>query len=140
MKWDEWFMGFAKQAAKKSKDSTQVGAALVGPDNALLLCAYNGPPRGVKDLPERFVRPEKYLFASHSEQNLIAFAARHGIRTEGCHVYVTHCPCASCARTLIQAGITTVTYGPGLTSMPEAEFEASRAMFKEAKVHVRSLD
>lgn len=138
MKWDEWFMGFALQASKKSKDPTQVGAALVGADNALLLCAFNGPPRGVLDLPERFVRPEKYLFASHAEQNLVAFAARHGIRTEGCHVYVTHCPCASCARTLIQAGVQTVTYGAGETSMAPAEFDAARSMFKEARVHVRT--
>ena len=29
MNWDEYLMGFARHAALKSKDSTQVGAALV---------------------------------------------------------------------------------------------------------------
>ena len=41
-----------------------------------LLTAYNGPPRGVQDLAARRGRPAKYLWASHAEANLIAFAAR----------------------------------------------------------------
>ncbi len=134
MKWSDYFMDFARLAAAKSKDSTQVGAILVGTEGEIRLTAYNGPPRGVQDLPERFVRPEKYLWASHAEANLVAFAAREGIRTKGCTVYVTHAPCASCARTLIQAGIDTVVHGDGSTSMPEAEFEAASQMFFEAGV------
>lgn len=140
MNWGLYLMGFAQHAAKKSKDSTKVGAALVGPDRDVRICSYNGPPRGVKDLPERFERPTKYLFASHAEQNLIAFAAREGIRTAGCSVFVTHHPCSACARTLIQAGITRVVFGDGKTSMPEAEFEAAARMFEEADVQVMRLE
>lgn len=131
-------MGAAVHAATKSKDSTQVGAALVGPLREVLLTAFNGPPIGVEDKPERFVRPAKYLYASHAEANLIAFAARRGIRTEGMSVYVTHCPCAACARTLIQAGVSEVIYGPGVTSMPPEEFDAALQMFEEAGVWVRA--
>jgi dCMP deaminase len=136
MSWLEYLMGFAHHAAIKSKDSTKVGAALVGPRNELLLTSYNGPPRGVQDSPERFERPQKYLYASHAEANLIAFAARHGIRTAGCTVYVTHAPCAACARTLIQAGIEAVVFDRGTTSMPEDEFVVARVMFGEAGMHV----
>ena len=136
MNWNEYLYGFAAHAALKSKDTTQVGAALVGPDKEVRLCAYNGPPRGVRDLPDRRDRPRKYLFASHAEQNLIAFAAREGIRTSGCSVFVTHYCCAACARTLIQAGIARVICGPGTTSMPEEEFAAAAAMFREAGVKV----
>lgn len=136
MDWPTYFLGFAQHAAKKSKDGTQVGAVLVGPDKDVRLTGYNGPPRGVLDLPARRERPTKYLFASHAEANLIAFAAREGIRTSGCMVYVTHMPCASCARTLIQAGIVAVVYGPGTTSMPAEEFEAARTMFKEAGIRL----
>lgn len=125
-------MGFAKHAATKSKDSTKVGAILVGPDGEVRLTAYNGPPIGVKDTAERFVRPTKYLYASHAEANLVAFAARNGIRTDGCIVYCTHLPCAGCARALIQAGVVAVYYGCGQTSMPVEEFEASVAMASEA--------
>lgn len=134
--WIKHWMAHAAVAARKSKDGTQVGAALVGPEGEVRLTAYNGPPRGVEDLPERRERPLKYLFASHGETNLIAFAAREGIRTKGCTVVVTHHPCAACARTLIQAGITRVIAGPGTTSMPDAEFEAAAVMFGEAQVEV----
>lgn len=101
MDWPEFLLGFAEHAAKKSKDSTQVGAALIGPNRECRLASFNGPPIGVLDLSERRERPAKYLYASHAEQNLIAFAAREGIRTAGCTVYVTHHPCADCAKSLI---------------------------------------
>lgn len=134
--WLEYYMGFAHHAATKSKDETKVGAVLVGPNGEIRLTGFNGPPRGVRDLPERFVRPEKYRWISHAEQNLVAFAARVGIRTEGCRVYVTHYPCSACARTLIQAGIAKVIVGPGTTSMPDEEFTAAATMFEEAGVVV----
>lgn len=136
MRWPTYWMGFARHAALKSKDPTQVGAVLVGPEGEIRLTAFNGPPKGVKDTPERLERPRKYLFASHAEANLIAFAAREGIRTKGCTVYVTHKPCAGCARTLIQAGIGHVVYGDGVTSMPDEEFEAAEQMLIEADVRV----
>ena len=140
MNWNEYFAAFATLAARKSKDSTQVGAVLVGPEGEIRLTGYNGPPRGVLDTPERRERPTKYLFASHAEANLVAFAAREGIRTKDCTVFVTHMCCAACARTLIQAGIAAVFYGPGTTSMPAAEFEAAREMFEEAGVSVRAWE
>ena len=95
MDWSEYYYAFAELAATKSKDSTKVGAVLVGPEGEIRLTGYNGPPRGVRDCAERRERPAKYLFASHAEVNLIAFAAREGIRTKDCTVYVTHL-CCSC--------------------------------------------
>lgn len=141
MNWGDYYMGFARHAALKSKDSTKVGAVLVGPDGEVRLTGFNGPPRGVRDLPERRERANgvKYLFAAHAEANLISFAAREGIRTSGCTVYVTHTPCASCARTLIAAGVTRVVCDDGTTSMPEAEFEAARDMFFEAGVQISRM-
>lgn len=136
MTWSDYLFGFAEHAASKSKDSTKVGAALVGPDREIRLTAFNGPPHGVRDSQERFERPTMYLFASHAEANLVAFAAREGIRTKDCTVYVTHMPCAACARTLIQAGVRKVIYGAGQTSMPEEEFSAAATMFEEAGVMV----
>ena len=135
--WSTYLMGFANHAAQKSKDSTKVGAVLVGPNNEVLLTGFNGPPIGVEDLPERREkRPEKYLWVSHAEANLIAFAARRGIRTEGCTVYVTHMCCAGCAKALIQAGIGKVVIGSGQTSMPHDEFRAADTMMREAGVEV----
>jgi dCMP deaminase len=132
--WHDYLMGAAIHAATKSKDSTKVGAALVNDRKRVLCTGFNGPPEGVEDRPERLVRPAKYLYAAHAEMNLIATAASEGIRTRGCTVYVTHRPCAGCAKLLIQAGIKAVVFGPGETSMPREEFNAADDMLREAGV------
>lgn len=137
--WTKYFMDLASLVATKSKDSTQVGAILVGPDGEVRLTGYNGPPKGVIDRPERRDRPAKYLYVSHAEQNLIAFAARVGIPTKDCTVYVTHAPCSNCAKTLIQAGIAILVRGEGTTSMPPEEFRAAEVMFREAGVHTSAM-
>jgi dCMP deaminase len=134
-RWAEFLMKHARLAATQSKDSTQVGAALVAPDGrTVILTAYNGPPAGVEDREERRVRPHKYLWAAHAEANLIAKAARHGIRTDECVVYSSHAPCAACARTLISAGVRQVVCDGGVTHMDPAEVEAADTMFAEAGV------
>ena len=142
-KWINYFMGFAYHASIMSKDATKVGAVLVGPSREVRLTGYNGPPIGVEDRRERRERPAKYLFASHAEANIIAFAGRTGVRTEGCDLYVTHHPCATCARSIIQAGIKRVIYAssgfaPG--SAMTDELEASATMFREAGVELICAD
>jgi dCMP deaminase len=132
LNWDQYLMGFAKHAALKSKDATKVGAAAVGTHNQILEVGFNGPPRGVQDLPERRERPAKYLFSAHAEANLVATAARE--RLQGSTVYITHLCCSSCAKSLIQAGVTRIVVGEGLTSMPKEEFEAAKTMLAEAGV------
>ena len=47
----------------------------------------------------------------HAEANSILFAARNGIKTEGCTMYVTLAPCIECAKMIKQAGISRVVYG-----------------------------
>lgn len=136
MDWQEYFMGFAEHAAKKSKDSTKVGAVLVDDKGSVILTGFNGPPRGVKDVPERFERPIKYFYASHAEANLINFAARNGIRTEGCTVVTTHMPCAACTRALIQAGIKVILHGPGRFQALEEEAPHVKMMCEEADVGI----
>ena len=48
--WDEFFMGIAELAAKRSKDpSTQVGCCIVDKENRILSIGYNGTPNGFPD-------------------------------------------------------------------------------------------
>jgi dCMP deaminase len=140
MNWTEYFMGFARHAAVKSKDpSTQVGAVVIGPDGEIRSTGFNGLPRGVEDRPERMERPAKYLWTSHAEENAVAHAARVGVSLKDCTVYVTHFPCSRCARSLIQAGITAVVVDSGTTSMPPEEFHVAEQMFGEAGVAITRL-
>ena len=48
--WDEYFMGVAVLAARRSKDpNTQVGACIVSPENIIISTGYNGFPVGCSD-------------------------------------------------------------------------------------------
>lgn len=134
-KWDRRFLLLASVIAEWSKDpSTKVGCVIVGPDREIVSTGFNGFPRGVCDLEARMERPEKYFWTSHAESNAVAQAARIGARLKGCTAYVTHQPCASCARSLVQAGIERVVYAGGKTSMPMEDFRVSAAIFAEAHV------
>jgi len=46
----------------------------------------------------------------HAEANAILFAAKNGISTLGCTLYVTTAPCNECAKMIIQSGIQRVVY------------------------------
>jgi len=46
----------------------------------------------------------------HAEQNVLSFAAKYGISTNECTMYVTTAPCLKCASLLISAGIKEVVY------------------------------
>jgi dCMP deaminase len=130
-------MQIAQTVASRSKDlSTHVGCVLVSEDRVILSTGYNGIPGGVADLQERMERPAKYIWTSHAEENAVALAARVGSVVKGSTAYVTHHPCARCARMLIQAGIKKVYVGPGTTSMPQEEFDVASQMFQEAGVIV----
>jgi dCMP deaminase len=136
--WKDYFMSMAELVASKSKDpSTKVGCVVVTEDKVVAATGYNGLPRGVQDRSERMERPAKYLWTSHAEENAVAQAARVGAKLKGGTAFVTHHPCSRCARSLIQAGVTTVVIGNGTTSMPDEEFDVARVMFLEAGVEVQ---
>jgi dCMP deaminase len=103
-------MAMAEVAASRSHDAeTKVGSVLIKPDTgAVIATGCNGFVRGANDATLPDVRPEKYDYIVHSETNLIANCARHGISTEGCFVVCTLTPCKSCMRMLWQCGINRV--------------------------------
>ena len=73
--WDEYFMGVALLAAKRSKDpNTQVGACIVDENNIIISTGYNGFPYGCSDdtFPwERDGDDTKYKYVVHAELNAI---------------------------------------------------------------------
>lgn len=108
-RWDRHFIRMARLCSEMSEDKhTHVGAVIVGPDNEIRSTGYNGFPRKVKSSPERFERPEKYHWFEHAERNAIYNAARIGVSTKDCTLYVQGPPCVECARSIIQSGITRV--------------------------------
>lgn len=95
---------FAEQSYCKRR---QVGAVLVK-DNRILATGYNGTISGRSNNCEDGDTTLQEVL--HAEQNVIAFAAKHGIPMDGCTLYVTTNPCQDCAKMLAQSGIKAVVY------------------------------
>ena len=110
--WDEYFMGVAMLAAKRSKDpSTQVGACIVSPENIIISTGYNGMPKGCSDdeFPwNREGEDTKYPYVVHAELNAILNSNGRDLR--GSRIYVALFPCNECAKAIIQSGIKEVIY------------------------------
>src|SRR3954464_4802300 len=105
--WDQYYLDICKVVATRSKDpNTQIGCVIIGPSHEIRSTGYNSFPRGIRDdVPERRVRPTKYLWIEHAERNAICNAARAGTALEGCTIFVEIMPCMDCARAIVQAGI-----------------------------------
>lgn len=115
-----------------------VGALLVR-DKRILATGYNGAPRGIAhcppggpdhDWPNGCMRAGHCIRSLHAEQNALLQAAMIGVPCEGATIYVTCQPCNSCAKMIINAGITHVIY--------EGDYpdDFSKELFGEAKVKV----
>tara|TARA_Y100001960_G_scaffold323394_1_gene401770 strand:+ start:161 stop:595 length:435 start_codon:yes stop_codon:yes gene_type:complete len=140
--WDKRFLQLAKHISEWSKDpSTQVGCVVVGPDRELRSTGFNGLPRGIEDNEQRLNNREiKYPLICHAEENAIMHAARIGMSLKDCTAYVTWPPCTRCARSLIQAGISTIVY-PKEIEIPDRwmeDFNLSLNMLKEANISLKT--
>ena len=114
LSWDEYFMGIALLAAKRSKDpNTQVGSCIANDDNIIVSIGYNGFPRGCSDDEFPWERTAekmedtKYPYVVHSELNAILNGRQN---LSGCKIYVTLFPCNECAKAIIQSGIKHIYY------------------------------
>lgn len=114
--WDEYFMGVACLAAKRSKDpNTQVGACIVSKDKRILSTGYNGAPNGFDDSVFPWARVgdslnTKYFYVCHAEMNSILNFRGNNRELEGSTIYVALFPCNECSKLIIQSGIKEVVY------------------------------
>ncbi len=112
--WDEYFMGVAMLAARRSKDpSTQVGACIVSAENIIISTGYNGMPKGCSDDEFPWERSgaeneTKYPYVVHAELNAVLNANGRDLR--GSKLYVALFPCNECAKAIIQSGIREIVY------------------------------
>jgi dCMP deaminase len=85
--WDDYFMDITFQVAKRGTcDRARVGAI-----GHLMIAGH-------------------CMRTLHAEQNAIIQAALHGISLAGGAIYVTHQPCLTCAKMIINAGLKRVVY------------------------------
>ena len=147
--WDEYFMGIAMLAAKRSKDpNTQVGACIVSQDNIIISTGYNGMPKGCSDdfFPwDRTGEQDqtKYPYVVHAELNAILNANGRDLR--GSRIYVALFPCNECAKAIIQSGVKEVYYLSDKYADSMATLASKRMMmsagvkFTQLRTNVKSI-
>lgn len=89
----------------------------------IVATGYNGAPAGMPHCTEVGCElesvantwavpnspPEQHCIrAVHAESNLIAWAAREGIKLSGADIYLTHTPCYTCSKLLVNCGVKSV--------------------------------
>lgn len=132
-----------------SKDpSTKVGAMFIYPGTMQILSmGYNGMPRGFDETkPERWERPLKYQLVEHAERNAIYNAAQAGTPLRDSICVASMCPCADCARGIIQCGCKMVITcdidcydDPELVARWKPGWDASLEMLNEVGIQVMFL-
>ena len=151
-KWDLSFMEIASMFANHSSCvKRKVGAVLVK-DLRILSTGYNGTPSGICNCDEVFkntadlkdgtlpngIKITHHEFAEqfeiHAEQNCLSFAAKNGVSTKDCTLYITTAPCVNCAKIIIASGIKEVIYNEIYKN------DYGLKLLKAAKIKCRSLD
>lgn len=101
-------------ARRGTCERAQVGA-VIARDGRILATGYNGPPSGLPHCDEGCSPMDRAAEsgcsrAVHAEANAIAYAARHGIATDGADIVCSHLPCLKCAELIINAGLVRLYY------------------------------
>ncbi|HIG92618.1 TPA: AAA family ATPase [Candidatus Woesearchaeota archaeon] len=145
--WDHYFMNIAEQVKMRCNClSAKKGAVLVR-DKIILSTGYNGTPKGITHCTEGgCVRcTSRHLgklksgdysepcICCHAEENAIVQAAYNGASTKGSALYTTFTPCTTCAKMIINAGVTEVI---AKVMYPD---DVGTKLLKEAGVGLRVL-
>ena len=135
--WDDYFLVLAEQVSRRSPDQhTKHGCVLVDQDRRVISTGYNGPVSGVPNELVPLVRPDKYNWFIHAEDNAVAFA-RCDLR--GATAYITGPPCAACFRRLLQVGVRSIVHANRQSAcINDSERQACQAMAEALGVEVRS--
>ncbi|CAG0953516.1 hypothetical protein MYXO_00342 [Myxococcaceae bacterium] len=143
--WDEYFMSIARMVASRSNCVKRKVGAVIARDRRIISTGYNGTPRGTRNCNEGGC-PRCNSFAeggtrldeclcSHGEENAITQAAYHGVSVRGGTIYSTFCPCLTCTKMIINAGLAEVVW-----SADYPLGEVSLGLLREAGLEVRQLD
>lgn len=106
---DEILMKTARLWAGRSTCSRLNVGTVLARDTRILAQGYNGAPSGMDHCPDPHPKGPCSL-AVHAEVNVIAWAARQGLSTQGSTMFTTHWPCLACAQLIVNAGIVGVFY------------------------------
>ncbi len=143
--WDTYFLRIAQLVATRATCLRRTVGAVIVRDKRILATGYNGAPNGVPhcfELPGGCLREAMHIPSGqrqelcrglHAEQNAILQASAFGVSLKGSEIYVTHQPCVTCAKMLINAGITRVVF---IGSYPD---ELALEMLREGNIKLERI-
>jgi dCMP deaminase len=138
LKWNKRWFELVDLVSTWSKDSTKVGAVIIPKNSDIPIIGWNGFPRKVIDLSERYNdRDTKYKLVVHAEMNAIYNAARNNINILDSTLYTTHFPCNECAKGIVQSGISKIYFkneNLDFWNRWKTSIETSMLIFKEAGI------
>ena len=111
-RYDKAMMGTASIWAEQSYCERHKVGAVISRSGRVVSIGYNGTVSGSDNCCEIEVDGALVSKPSvvHAEANALMFAAKNGIATNECSLFVTLTPCIECAKMIIQAGIKEVVY------------------------------
>lgn len=125
--WDEYYLGIAEAASKRSScERSKVGACVVK-NNRVVALGYNDAPAGkpgCETCPRRTsgVAPGSVYdsgagrcHALHAEENCVIYCAREDLIRAS--IYVTRSPCDGCLKLITGAGVSEVVWPGGRISL-----------------------
>lgn len=143
---NDYYMNIAVQVSLRSTCMRRKVGAVIVKDNRILSTGYNGAPSGLPnciDNCERCYRSAHNIpsgqclelcYAVHGEQNAILNALKTGEDLKGASIYVNTYPCSTCAKLIIQVGISNIYF------VDEYENVFTKNMLEEAGVSLVKLD
>lgn len=145
---DERFMREVYNASWQSKDPrTKIGCVIVKKDdNDILTTGFNGFPRGVLDLEERYNQREiKHNLVKHAESNACLMGARKGVCLKNSILYTQGIPCHECAKDIIQVGVSEVVIHKQWPNLFHDEkwvksVNLTKILFEESKIPIIIYD
>lgn len=117
--WDEYFMKICEVVGERATCDRGRSGCVIVRDKRILVTGYVGAPARVAHcdeagheihtvVQEDGTQSKHCIRTTHAEQNAIANAARSGTAVEGATLYCHMAPCYTCAKILINSGITRV--------------------------------
>ena len=120
--WDDYFLSMSFIAARRSFDpSSKCGCVIVSRDKRILSVGYNGPIKGSVDEEIPLVRPDRYKFMIHGEENALLSYNGSYQDIQNSTAYVTGRPCFRCLRMMIQKGVKRIVYGNNATKVVDKD-------------------
>ena len=139
-----YYLDIAETVTRRGTCLRKNFGAVIVKDDVIVSTGYNGAPRGRANCCDlqfclrdkmNIPRGERYELCRsvHAEQNAIIQAAAMGNSIEGGTIYVTHQPCAICAKMIINSGIKRIVIKEGYPD------ELAASILEEAGLKIEKI-